>query len=146
MATSNKIRESKTKSIHISPFKFLVYFTRKNLLFYFIHPFLQNTHISLSILHIYSIKYSFFLLFFIIFFTSLSLTVYLSLTDQPPSPSNQPPPSSTHPTKHHQLTRPYRPTYPKPHSTQKKAKSTQIPEIPFNPNESQINPIQPESH
>ena len=29
-------------------------------LFYFIHPFLQNTHISLSILHIYSIKYSFF--------------------------------------------------------------------------------------
>ena len=26
--------------------------------FYFIHSFLQNTHISLSILHIYSIKYS----------------------------------------------------------------------------------------
>ena len=59
--------------------------------FYFTHPLLQNTHISLSILHIYSIKYSFFLLFFIIFFTSLSLTAYLSLIDQPPSPSNQPP-------------------------------------------------------
>ena len=32
----------------------------KNYFFYFTHPFLQNTHISLSILHIYSIKYSFF--------------------------------------------------------------------------------------
>ena len=33
---------------------------------YFTHQFLQNTHISLSILHIYSIKYSFFYIFFII--------------------------------------------------------------------------------
>ena len=29
------------------------------LFFYFTHPLLQNTHINLSILHIYSIKYSF---------------------------------------------------------------------------------------
>ena len=36
--------------------------------FYFTHPLLQNTHISLSILHIYSIKYSFFFTFFIISF------------------------------------------------------------------------------
>ena len=32
----------------------------KNYFFYFTHQFLQNTHISLSILLIYSIKYSFF--------------------------------------------------------------------------------------
>ena len=31
---------------------------KKIYFFYFTHPFLQNTHISLSILHIYSIKYS----------------------------------------------------------------------------------------
>ena len=31
-----------------------------NYFFYFTHSFLQNTYISLSILHIYSIKYSFF--------------------------------------------------------------------------------------
>ena len=29
------------------------------LFFYFTHPLLQNTHVNLSILHIYSIKYSF---------------------------------------------------------------------------------------
>ena len=33
---------------------------QKNYFFYFTHLFLQNTHSSLSILHIYSIKYSFF--------------------------------------------------------------------------------------
>ena len=33
---------------------------KKSYFFYFTHSFLQNTHISLSILHIYSIKYSFF--------------------------------------------------------------------------------------
>ena len=31
-------------------------FCTKNLLFYFTHSFLQNTHISLSILHVYSNK------------------------------------------------------------------------------------------
>ena len=38
---------------------FLLFYT-KNLLFLFTHQFLQNTHISLSILHTYLIKYSFF--------------------------------------------------------------------------------------
>ena len=33
---------------------------QKNYFFYFTYSFLQNTHINLSILHIYSIKYSFF--------------------------------------------------------------------------------------
>ena len=33
---------------------------KKPTFFYFIHPLLQNTHISLSILYIYSIKYSLF--------------------------------------------------------------------------------------
>ena len=49
---------------------------QKNYFFYFTHSFLQNTHINLSILHIYSIKYSFFLQFFII----LSLIAFLSQT------------------------------------------------------------------
>ena len=39
---------------------FLSILHQKNYFFYFTHSFLQNTHISLSILHIYSIKYSFF--------------------------------------------------------------------------------------
>ena len=42
--------------------------------FYFTHPFLQNTHISLSILHIYSIKYSFFYNF-LLFSPSLPLSL-----------------------------------------------------------------------
>ena len=54
----------------------------KTYFFYFTHQFLQNNHVSLSILYIYSIKYSFF------------LTV-ISLTD--PRQPNQPP-SSNHPT------------------------------------------------
>ena len=36
---------------------------KKSYFLYFTHSFLQNTCISLSILHIYSIKYSFFYLF-----------------------------------------------------------------------------------
>ena len=43
--------------------KSFIQFYIKNLLyfyFYFIHQFLQNIHINLSILHIYWIKYSFF--------------------------------------------------------------------------------------
>ena len=55
------------KSNHISSCKFSIYFAKKYF-FYFIYPLLQNTHISLSILHIYSIKYSFFFTFFIISF------------------------------------------------------------------------------
>ena len=48
------------KSNRISSCNLFVYFAQKNYFFYFIHQFLQNTYISLSILHIYSIKYSFF--------------------------------------------------------------------------------------
>ena len=39
---------------------FSLFCTKKNYFFYFTHLFLQNTYINQSILHIYSIKYSFF--------------------------------------------------------------------------------------
>ena len=39
-------------------------FCIKNYFFYFTNSFLQNTSISLSIIHIYSIKYSFFIIFY----------------------------------------------------------------------------------
>ena len=61
---------------------FRIFCTKKNYFFYFTNPFLQNTHISLSILHIYSIKYSFFYNF-LLFPHSLPL----SLTD-PTLPKN----------------------------------------------------------
>ena len=84
---------------------FLLFCTKKLLfyfiLFYFTHLFLQNTHISLFILHIYSIKYSFFYNFFIIFSPSLllshrsnlkpiSLPTSLSLSHQPNNNYNPP--------------------------------------------------------
>ena len=54
------------KSICISRCIISVHFAKKKNkkkqkknFFYFTHPLLQNTHINLSILHIYSIKYSF---------------------------------------------------------------------------------------
>ena len=56
---------------------------KKNYFFYFTHSFLQNTHISLSILHIYSIKYLLFF-HFLLFYLSpkpISLKTTLSLTD-----------------------------------------------------------------
>ena len=49
---------------------FLSVLQEKTYFFYFTHSLLQNTHISLSILHIYLIKYSFFLHFLL--FPSLS--------------------------------------------------------------------------
>ena len=49
---------------------FLSILQEKTYFFYSIHPLLQNTLINLSILHIYSIKYSFFLHFLL--FPSLS--------------------------------------------------------------------------
>ena len=57
---------------------------KKTTFFYFTHLFLQNTHISLSILHIYSIKYSFFynFLLFPSPFTLLSSLEILSHTTQ----------------------------------------------------------------
>ena len=62
--------------------------------FFFTHQFLQNTHISLSILHIYSIKYSFFYNF-LLFPHSLPL----SLTDSTlPTITPHPATIITHPT------------------------------------------------
>ena len=49
---------------------FLSILQEKTYFFYFTHSLLQNTHISLSILHIHLIKYSFFLHFLL--FHSLS--------------------------------------------------------------------------
>ena len=49
---------------------FCLFCKKKPTFFYFTYPLLQNTHISLSILHIYLIKYSFFLHFLL--FPSLS--------------------------------------------------------------------------
>ena len=62
--------------------------------FYFTHPLLQNTHISLFILHIYSIKYS--------FLTQYPATINNQcIGDHQPSLHHQPtqPPSSTQPSK-----------------------------------------------
>ena len=76
---------------------FLSILHKKTYFFYFTHPLLQNTHISLSILHIYSIKYSLFYNF-LLFTPSLPL----SLTDpQPPSPPSSPPSSPLSETKSH---------------------------------------------
>ena len=61
---------------------------KKLFFFFFTHPFLQNIYISLSILHIYSIKYSFFYNF-LLFPPSLPL----SLTD-PSLPTITPHPAS----------------------------------------------------
>ena len=104
--------------------------------FFLFYTFIFTTYISLFILHIYSIKYSFFY-YFLLFssHSSQALPISLSRTNSHHQATNL---------HHHQLIRPYRPTYPKPHSTQKKAKSTKI--LPFNPNESQINLIQLETH
>ena len=55
--------------------KFSCFCTSKTYFFYFTHLFLQNTRISLSILHIYSIKYSFFYISFIIFSLMASLSL-----------------------------------------------------------------------
>ena len=57
--------------------KFQSILYEKTYFFYFTHPFLQNTHISSSILHIYSIKYSFFYNFLL-----FPPWLPLSLTDQ----------------------------------------------------------------
>ena len=77
--------------------KLFLFCISKTYFSYFTHSFLQNTHISLSILHIYSIKCSFFYIFyyFLTHGRSLSLTASLSLSDptiviitQPPSSRN----------------------------------------------------------
>ena len=82
---------------------------KKKIFFYFTHPFLQNTHISPSILHNYSIKYSFFYNF-LLFPHSLPLF----LTD-PTLPTITPHLATI-------ITHPFNP-----------ARSTPLPESPFNP-------------
>ena len=59
-------------------FFFFPFCTFKTYFFYFSNSFLQNTHISLSILHIYSIKYSFFYIFYYFLTRGLSLSLSLS--------------------------------------------------------------------
>ena len=81
------------KSNYISRCKFSFYFAqKKTTFFYFTHSFLQNTHISLSILHIYSIKYSLFF-YFLLFSPSpkpISLITTLSLSHRPEPPPHKP--------------------------------------------------------
>ena len=66
---------------------FLSILHEKTYFSYFTHPLLQNTHISLSILHIYSIKYSFFLHFLL--FPSLSHLVFSVHTHTQPATLQQ---------------------------------------------------------
>ena len=103
--------------------KFLSILQKKHVFFYFTHLLLQNTYISLSILHIYSIKY--------LFLNHLTQYPSLSLSDptlpkitntQPPSTINPHPPS-THPATineinhHHQASLHYQPTHQNPKTT-----------------------------
>ena len=122
---------------------FLSILHEKTYFFYFTHPLLQNTHISLSILHIYSIKYSFFY-YFLLFSShpSHSLPISLSQTNrhhqatnlhhhQPIQPNIINSPGHINPHTRNPIQpkrKPNQPKYPKSHSTQMKAKST-----PFNP-------------
>ena len=59
--TNDKTRHARLRASTLVDANFLSILHQKNYFFYFTHSFLQNTHISLSILHIYLIKYSFFL-------------------------------------------------------------------------------------
>ena len=68
-----------TQSNYISLCIRFCLFTLKTYFFYFTHPFLQNTHISLSILHIYLIKYSF-------FYNFLLLSLIAPLSHRPTLP------------------------------------------------------------
>ena len=94
---SNQRKITLTQSFHISGCKLSIYFAqkKKNYFFYFTHQFLQNTHISLSILHIYSIKYSLFY-YFLLFSHSLPLS--LSQTQAPSSSLSR---SANRPNHHH---------------------------------------------
>ena len=69
-----------TTSIHSN---FLSILQEKTYFFYFTYRLLQNAHISLSILHIYSIKYSFFYIFYYFLTHGLSLSHCLSLSLRP---------------------------------------------------------------
>ena len=119
-----------TTSVHS---KFLSILYEKTYFFYFTHPLLQNTHISLSILHIYSIKYSLFYNF-LLFTLSLPLSLIepqshhyqRSLRTQPPSS----PPNPHHQEKPtHSIQNPFNPKPinhpPNPKPSQAKSSPTQ---------------------
>ena len=92
---------------------FLSILQGKTYFFYFTYSLLQNTHISLSILHIYSIKYSFFLHFLLFAsLSSLELSHKHNTNPKSPTPSHRllrwatnPTQTQNHPhpaTSHHQ--------------------------------------------
>ena len=71
---------------------FLSILQGKTYFFYFIYSLLQNTHISLFIPHIYSIKYSFFLHFLLFAsLSSLELSQKHNTNPKSPTPNHQPP-------------------------------------------------------
>ena len=114
---------------HQSMQNFCLFCQKKNYSFYFIHPFLQNTHFSLLILHIYSIKYSLFYNY-LLFPHSLPL----SLTD-PTLPNNQSTPTHHyHPPNHHHQGKP---------NTWRPIQSGQINPNTQNPIQSKGKPNQP---
>ena len=59
-----------------------ILYKKKNYIFYFTHSFLQNIYISLSILQIYSIKYSFFYNF-LLFSLTAPLSHWPTLSHRP---------------------------------------------------------------
>ena len=117
MASSNFWHSTSTKSTSIGGVKISIYFAKYTYFCYFTQPLLQDAYISLSILHIYSIKYSFFYIF-LLFPHSLPLSLtYL----KSPTPSHHQrsvhthhqltqPPSSTHPTTINNLSLHHQPT------------------------------------
>ena len=108
---------------------FLSILHEKAYFFYFTHPLLQNTHISLSILHIYSIKYSLFYNF-LLFTPSLPLSLIDPQLPSPPSSSpTQSAVRSSKPTNVPEKPSQSRskPTNPHPQSTKKLEKMDQNP-------------------
>ena len=77
--------DSQTQALTSVSAKDSVYFTQKTYFFYFTLSLLQNTHISLSIIHIFLLKIIFSLNFFII----SHLTLLFPL-NTPPSSSHNP--------------------------------------------------------
>ena len=69
---------------------FCLFCKKKPTFFYFTYPLLQNTHISLSILHIYLIKYSFFYIFYYFLPSPLWHKLTTSSSPSTPTPSQQP--------------------------------------------------------
>ena len=102
--------------------KFLLFCKKKKKKkIYFTHPLLQNTHINLSILNIYSIKYSFFYIFYYFLHTPLCpLTdpTQLKITNSQPPLMINPHPSSTHPATIDKINHHYQPAQPPSSSNQ----------------------------